>query len=136
MTVRNDDSIGERIRTARHDKGWTQDALADAIGVSRSAVAQWETDRTGQGTGHLIRIASVLEIGLEWLIDGIGRNGPAIAADEETLMIRLYRECSPEDQRIIFEIARRLSRAERDGAGRTCGSPARTGRLPQRARSS
>ena len=52
--------IGERIRKARQDRGWTQEQLAEAVGVSRSAVAQWETGRAGQLTGNLSRIAEVL----------------------------------------------------------------------------
>ena len=49
--------IGTRIRAARRERGLTQDDLADQVGVSRSAVAQWETGRTGQITGNLSRIA-------------------------------------------------------------------------------
>ena len=48
--------IGERIRAARQERGWTQEQLAEAVGVSRSAVAQWETGRAGQLTGNLSRI--------------------------------------------------------------------------------
>ena len=50
--------IGARIRTAREEQGWTQDQLAEAVGVSRSAVAQWETGRAGQVTGNLTRVAA------------------------------------------------------------------------------
>jgi transcriptional regulator with XRE-family HTH domain len=54
--------IGTRIRAARRDRNLTQDELADQVGVSRSAVAQWETGRTGQVTGNLSRIAGVLDV--------------------------------------------------------------------------
>ena len=57
--------IGARIRMARRERGLTQDDLADQVGVSRSAVAQWETGRTGQITGNLSRIADVLEVNVE-----------------------------------------------------------------------
>ena len=58
-------SAGARIRAARVEKGWTQDDLAAAVGVSRSAVAQWETDRAGQIRGNLARIAEALGVSLE-----------------------------------------------------------------------
>src|SRR3978361_1403477 len=62
--------IGARIRVARRERGLTQDELADRVGVSRSAVAQWETGRTGQVTGTLSRIARVLEGKLEYILYG------------------------------------------------------------------
>jgi len=35
--------LGKRIRLARERAGLTQEAMAEAIGVSRTAVARWET---------------------------------------------------------------------------------------------
>ena len=62
--------IGARIKEVRQERGWTQDQLAQAVGVSRSAVAQWETGRAGQITGNLTRIAANLEVGVEFLMYG------------------------------------------------------------------
>lgn len=36
-------TIGETIRQLRKEKGLTQDALADALEISRQAVAKWES---------------------------------------------------------------------------------------------
>lgn len=36
-------TIGETIRRLRKEKGLTQDALADALEISRQAVAKWES---------------------------------------------------------------------------------------------
>jgi transcriptional regulator with XRE-family HTH domain len=107
--VERDDGIGARIRTARREKGWTQEALADAVGVSRSAVAQWETDRAGQVTGNLTRIAAALGTNVEWLMHGTDRLASAEAVTgDELAILRLYRECDPEDRQIILRMARRL----------------------------
>ncbi len=76
----NPQDIGARIRAAREDQGWTQDQLAVAVGVSRSAVAQWETGRAGQVTTNLTRVAAALGIGVEYLMygrDAAGR-GPGL----------------------------------------------------------
>jgi transcriptional regulator with XRE-family HTH domain len=35
-------TMGERIRLLREARGWTQAELAERVGVSRGAVAQWE----------------------------------------------------------------------------------------------
>lgn len=36
-------TMGEKIRQLRKEKGLTQDALAEALGISRQAVAKWES---------------------------------------------------------------------------------------------
>src|SRR3954447_20485634 len=108
MTDR-DQGIGGRIRSTRRERGWTQDILAKAVGVSRSAVAQWETDRAGQVTGNLGRIAATLGTSVEWLMHGADKHRAAEAATgDELAMLRLYRECAPEDRQILLRTARRL----------------------------
>ena len=103
--------IGARIRVARAERGWTQDQLAGAVGVSRSAVAQWETGRAGQITGNLTRIAAVLETHVEQLMFGADKHAPLQAGTgDELAMLRLYRACSPEDRQILLRTAKRLAR--------------------------
>src|SRR5436305_3044583 len=106
--------IGARIRAARRERGWTQEALAEAVEVSRSAVAQWETDRAGQITGNLARIAGALETSVEWLMHGTDKFAPAQAVSgDETAMLRLYRQCTPEDRQVLLRTARGLARTNR-----------------------
>jgi len=102
--------IGARIRAARREKGWTQDTLARAVGVSRSAVAQWETDRAGQVTGHLRRIAAALGTPLEWLIHGAEvQPFVKLQSRDEAAILKLYRECSIEDRRALRHMMERLA---------------------------
>ncbi len=101
----SESTVGNRIRAVRIERGWTQAELAEQIGVSRSAVAQWETDRAGQLRDHLGRIAQVLNVSTEFLL--IGREGQASTA-EELALLRLYREAPPEDRQLLLRTARRL----------------------------
>jgi transcriptional regulator with XRE-family HTH domain len=102
--------IGRRIRTARQERGLTQETLAAAIGVSRSAVAQWETGRAGQLTTHLAAIAGALEVGVEVLMHGADKRAPAQAASgDELALLRLYRECTDEDRQFLLRTARRMA---------------------------
>jgi transcriptional regulator with XRE-family HTH domain len=102
--------IGARIRSARQEQGLTQDELAQAIGVSRSAVAQWETGRAGQVMANLTRVATALDVGVEHLMVGADKRAPAQAATgDELALLRLYRECAPDDRQLLLRTARRLA---------------------------
>jgi len=103
--------IGTRISTIRRERGLTQDELADQVGVSRSAVAQWETGRTGQVTGNLPRIADVLEVNVEYLVYGDNKRAAGeVRQGDELALLRLYRECDPDDRQMLLRTARRLAR--------------------------
>jgi transcriptional regulator with XRE-family HTH domain len=126
--------IGERIRQARQDLGMTQQALARAVGVTRSAVAQWETARAGQVSGNLTRIASVLGVSVGHLLQGTapaparsgaprsgaarsGRAEPGAPAGDavaetatEMALLRLFRRCGEEDRALLLRTAARLAR--------------------------
>src|SRR4051812_29701670 len=96
-------SIGQRVKTERLERGLTQDELAHRVGVSRSAVAQWETGRAGQLTGNLGRIALALDTSVEYLMYGRdNRVALQPGQGDEIALLRLYRECDPEDRQILL----------------------------------
>ena len=108
-------AIGRRIRSARERAGLTQAALASQVGVTRSAVAQWETGRAGQVGGNLAQIASILGVGVEHLL--LGGGAASVAAEmgwqegmagDELALLRLYRECETEDRALILKLLRRI----------------------------
>lgn len=108
--MENTSAVGARIRTARQALRLTQGQMAERIGVSRSAVAQWETGRAGQLTGNLARIAEALGVGLEHLLHGADKRAAFQAATgDEAAILRLYRACAPEDRQILLRTARRLA---------------------------
>lgn len=112
LTIMSDIShTGSRIRASRRDRGFTQDEFAGLVGVSRSAVAQWETGRAGQDTENLGRIADVLGVTVEYLMHGDDRRATAeVGQGDERALLRLYRECAPEDRQLLLRTARRLAR--------------------------
>ncbi|HEX3350951.1 MAG TPA: helix-turn-helix transcriptional regulator [Acetobacteraceae bacterium] len=105
------ESVGHRIRSTRVERGWTQDQLAAEVGVSRSAVAQWETDRAGQVRGNLSRIAEALGVTVEYLLHGAASRAPSLAATgDELALLRLYRTCDAEDRAFLLRTARKLAK--------------------------
>lgn len=63
----------QRLRQARRFADLTQSALALQCGISRGAVALWEAEepehRTKPTTDHLIAVAKVTGVPLEWLMN-------------------------------------------------------------------
>lgn len=66
-------SLGQRIREARESAGFTQENLAEAVGVSRTAVARWESDDIEPKLQNLISIAELLHVSTDFLF-GIRNN--------------------------------------------------------------
>ena len=58
-------TLGEQIIAARKKNQLTQDQLAARMNVSRSAVANWETDRRTPDAETLLRLSQVLEYSFE-----------------------------------------------------------------------
>ncbi len=103
-------SVGERIAGLRRERGLSQAGLAAAMGVSRSAVAQWETDRAGQVSSNLSRVAQVLDVSVEVLLHGEAARGPQGLSGDELALLRLYRACGPARRSDLLRAARRLAR--------------------------
>lgn len=66
-------SLRDRIRNVRLTSGLSQAALAEKIGVQRSAVAQWEMANGSRPTvENLGKIATITSVRFEWLATGRG----------------------------------------------------------------
>lgn len=116
--------VGARIRAARQVAGITQAELALAVGVSRSAVAQWETERAGQVGVNLAKVSEILRVSSEHLLRGIfPTEGGASAEDAgELALLRLFRVCQGEDRQFLLRMAARFARqADRVLAGSVRG---------------
>jgi transcriptional regulator with XRE-family HTH domain len=101
------ESVGQRIRALRLANNLTQNEVAHQLGVSRSAITQWETDRSGQVRKNLERIAKVLGTSPAYLVSG----ETGSLQDDELILMHLYRSCASEDQKILVSTAKRLARS-------------------------
>lgn len=62
-------TIGEKIKLLRNEKGITQEALAESLNVSRSAIAKWETNSGVPEVSNLKIISKIFGISVDELID-------------------------------------------------------------------
>ena len=63
------ESIGTRIARSRKDRGLTQKALADKIGVNHATVAKWEIGMV-RPARYLPELCAALDVTVKWIIEG------------------------------------------------------------------
>ena len=61
-------TIGEKIARARRARGFTQEEVADRLGVSRQAVSKWESDAALPETDKLVRLCRLLQVSCDALL--------------------------------------------------------------------
>ena len=69
------ESLAIRIRQSRELKGFSQKQLAEKIGVSSSAISQYESNshfHSEPSTKNLIKLTKALNVSFEWLTTGRG----------------------------------------------------------------
>lgn len=54
--------MGEKIRTLRKARGWSQGELAAHIGVSRQSVSKWELAEAAPDAGNIVKLCNLFEI--------------------------------------------------------------------------
>ena len=84
-----------RFKELRNNKRLSQRGLAGKLGVSQTAVSQWETDRTYPDVPTMIRFADLCGVSLDYLL---GRtDNPLSIVPRETP----YVEVTPFEKQII-----------------------------------
>ena len=66
----NPAAVSATIRRLRRERGLTQEALAQAVGVSPQAISKWETGQTMPDITLLLPISKLLGIGVNELLGG------------------------------------------------------------------
>ena len=74
--------FGNRLRKARSSVKLTQKQLAESIGVKQKQYQHWERGRAEPSIDNIQRLAFVLGVNIEWLLDG-GKGG-FISKEEKT----------------------------------------------------
>lgn len=66
------ETLGKRLNYARRKKGYTQDSLAESVGVSRGVIFNLEKDKTTPQTIVINAICQTLGVNKSWITDGVG----------------------------------------------------------------
>lgn len=63
-------TVGQRIRARRKQLKYTQAQIAKLSGVTRSALTQWELDKTNIMGDKLLALANALSVTPKWILTG------------------------------------------------------------------
>ena len=63
-------TLGLRIQALRKKQGLSQEALGEALGVSRQAISKWEGDQTIPELDKLTAMAALFGVTLDYLVRG------------------------------------------------------------------
>lgn len=89
------DRIGGNVRRIRMEKGLTQERLAEKTELSLTAIQKVETGHSGSRLETLIRIAAVLGVSLDVLVD-IGVKGEKYRFWQEAVCLLFHDKTASE----------------------------------------
>ncbi len=64
-------TLADRILELRKQKGYSQEELADRLGVSRQAVSKWESEQSTPDMDKIILMSDLFEVTTDYLLKGI-----------------------------------------------------------------
>lgn len=93
-------ALGEKLSKLRKENNYTQEQLADVLGISRQAISKWESDITYPETDKLIRICKLFNCSIDYLLieDEICSN----QKNKNTSICKLL----PENQLLMSEVSK------------------------------
>lgn len=77
-------TIGEKILNLRKARLWSQEELAERVGVTRQAVSRWESDAAKPDTDKVIAICDLFGVSADYLLrDQVSGGGEAREAQPQ-----------------------------------------------------
>ena len=75
-------NIANRIQYLRKQKGFSQEELADKVGVSRQAVSKWESEQSTPDLEKIIAMSELFEVTTDYILKGVE---PASITNRKTI---------------------------------------------------
>ena len=61
-------NISDKIQLLRRENGWSQDELAEKLGVSRQSVSKWESGKALPDSEKVLAIAQLFDVSTDFLL--------------------------------------------------------------------
>ena len=102
-------SIGQRLKESRLAKNMTQEDLASAVGVTKGAIGNYETEVSSPKEPILIKLMEILQIDANFLYQDYMQNGSKLS-DDEVNLVNLYRGADDRARADAIEILKKHKR--------------------------
>ena len=83
-------TIGNKILSLRKARGWSQEELAEKIGVTRQAISRWESDSAKPDADKIVDICDLFGVSADYLLRdkyaGEGESGNTPASPRSSAM--------------------------------------------------
>ncbi len=96
-------SVGERIKKAREELGWTQERLASEAKISKSFLSDVERGERDMSAGYLLKVSNALGASLNYLLRG------TVEPIERTEKIESPRELSEAAEQLNLSYSQTLT---------------------------
>jgi len=93
--------IGERLRHLRREQGLSQEELATIIGVYKSAVSHYETNKDSPSDKIKIAIAKYFNVSMDYLLGIIDEAVPFFNQD---IFLRIPKNMLSDDRNLVLEL--------------------------------
>ena len=101
--------IGQRLKKARTDKKMTQENLAEQIDVSVAFLSRVERGSSHINLRRLNQLCRILDVSEGYILNGVASNSENYLNKEFS---QLLKSCSPETQRLIYDVAKVIAAAD------------------------
>lgn len=102
-------TLGRRVALARGARGWTQERLAEAIGIEPVSLSRWETGHRALSLSTLHLIAQALGLGLGELLGAEQTLPTPTLSPQETALLREFALLSEGRRDLLLKLARELA---------------------------
>lgn len=82
------ESLNERIKQLRKEKGWTQGQLAEQLGVTDKAVSKWEVGEANPDISLLAKLAELFGVSVDYLLTGVLREKEVVIISPKEMLFK------------------------------------------------
>ncbi len=100
--------IGERLKKARLGNSMTQEDLAEKLDVSVAFLSRVERGSSHINLKRLSQVCSILDVDEGYILNGVSADSDNYLENE---FHDLLKACSPEKQKLIYDIAKVIAKS-------------------------